>query len=70
MHEQDSTFTNQRADNDLMHSRIKARTSDKRTSAHAAERAVVPALGCHSADAGRAEPAFATVPFASREGRV
>lgn len=37
MREQDSTFTNQRADNDLMHSRIKAPTSDNRASAHAAE---------------------------------
>lgn len=28
MREQDSTFANQRADNDLMHSTIRARTSD------------------------------------------
>ena len=40
VYEEDATFTNQRADNDLVHSRIKAWTSDKRTSAHAATPAV------------------------------
>lgn len=39
MHEEDSTFTNQRADDDLVHSSTRAWTCDKRTSDNAALRA-------------------------------
>lgn len=40
MHEEDTTFTNQRSDNDPVHSLIRARTSD-RNGRHAAIRAPV-----------------------------